>query len=195
MSMAGPVRDRTPSAQGGARIAAVSHLTFAEELNAQCGSILLFAAIAALIGGLPFIPTDVKMSPGEPLIIVLRVGFSFVGLVALALHLTGRFRRSSLLIVGIIAAYLEIHTAIVTALAGGDLAYVGGMLFVLTLLSAVPIRRVTAWSILAVSLAVFFGIGWTRGMRFTSWERSRRSTSSRSSTAGCSTARRPVSSA
>jgi two-component system sensor histidine kinase/response regulator len=170
MSRAGPGRERKPSALKRTWTADETHRTFAEELNAQCGGIILFAAIAAAVAALPFIPSDLKMSPGTPLIIVLRAGFSCIGLAVLALHLTGRFRRFGLLLVTIIAAYLEIHTAAITALAGGNLAYVGGFLFVLTLLSAVPIRRVVAWSILTVSLAVFFGIGITRGLRFDSSE-------------------------
>ena len=170
MSIPGSIREPRQPAGTPAQAAEGSHLTFAQELNFQCGSIILFAAIAIMMAGLPFIITDVRMFPGQTLIVVLRSGFSLVGLVVLVLHLTGRFRRYHLLLVSIIAGYMEIHTAIVTALAGGNLAYVGGFLFVLTLLSAVPIRRVTAWSILAVSLAAFFGIGITRGLNFGSVE-------------------------
>jgi signal transduction histidine kinase/CheY-like chemotaxis protein/HPt (histidine-containing phosphotransfer) domain-containing protein len=147
-----------------------SRSNFALELNDQCGGIILFASLAALGGMLPFIPTDLRMFPGQPLIIVLRAGFSLLGLVVLALHLSGRFHRYDLLLVSLIAGYMVISSGIITAITGANAAYLGGYLFVLTLLSAVPIPRVSAWSVLAASLAAFLAIALPRGLSFGSLE-------------------------
>jgi PAS domain S-box-containing protein len=64
------------------------------------------------------------------------------------------------------AAYLEIASGLITALSKGDTPYIGGYLFVLGLLSIVPIRRGSALLILVTSLCLFFLVGFLKGMSF-----------------------------
>ncbi|HOW83615.1 MAG TPA: PAS domain S-box protein, partial [Spirochaetota bacterium] len=119
-------------------------------------------------GWIPYIPIDLQLHPGEPLIIPLRIGLAVVGF---AIFVLCRFRivsRYSLLLLCIMCAYLEIATALITALTKADQAYLGGYLFVLTLLALAPIRRRTAWAILAASISSFFILGFIKGMQFDS---------------------------
>ncbi len=140
--------------------------TFHEELNDQCGRIILFAAVIFTFSWLPYIPIDRQLYPGEPLIVALRVGLSLVGFTVLILQSFRRFNRHSLTFLIILSAYLEAATGVITGLTKADPAYMGGYLFVLTLMALVPIPRRVAWSILAASLLLFFTVGLASGMRF-----------------------------
>jgi adenylate cyclase len=59
-----------------------------------------------------------------------------------------------------------IKKEIVLVLTKADPVYIGGNVFVLTLLAVVPVHRRSALLILIVSLAVFFGVGFFKGMSF-----------------------------
>ena len=142
--------------------------TFQQELNDQCGRIIFVAALIATFAWLPYITIDLQLQPGEPLIVALRIGLSLVGLTVLVLQGLKRFHRYNLLFLLIISTYLEIATGLITGLVKADPAYLGGYLLALTLLALVPIPRREAWSILAVSLLVFFIVGFAKGMHFDS---------------------------
>ncbi len=142
--------------------------TFREELNNQCGRIILFVALITTFAWLAYIPIDQRLYPHEPFIIVLRIGLSVVGLAILILQGFRQFDRYNLLFLCILSAYVGIATGLITGLTRADPAYLGGYLFVLTLLALVPIPLWTAWSILAVSLAAFFTTGFAGGMHFDS---------------------------
>lgn len=142
--------------------------TFHGELNDQCGRIIFVAALIATFAWLPYILIDRQLYPGEPLVVALRIGLSLVGITALVLEGFKRFHHYNLLFLIIIAAYLEIAAGLITGLVKADPAYLGGYLLALTLLALVPIPRREAWSILAVSLLVFFTVGFAKGMRFDS---------------------------
>jgi PAS domain S-box-containing protein len=140
--------------------------TFREELNDQCGRIILFAAVIFTFAWLPYIPIDRQLYPGEPLIVALRVGLSLVGFAVLILQAVRRFNRHSLTFLIVLTAYLEAATGVITGLTKADPAYMGGYLLVLALMALVPIPRRAAWSILAASLLLFFTVGFAGGMRF-----------------------------
>ena len=142
--------------------------TFHEELNDQCGRIIFVAALIAIFAWLPYILIDRQLYPDEPLVVALRIGLSLAGLTFLVLQFFKRFYRYNLLFLIIIAAYLEIATGLITGLVKADPAYLGGYLLALTLLALVPIPRREAWSILAVSLLIFFTVGFAKGMHFDS---------------------------
>ncbi|MCE5266029.1 MAG: PAS domain S-box protein [Deltaproteobacteria bacterium] len=142
--------------------------TFHEELNGQCRRINFIAALITMFAFLPYIPIDRQLHPGEPLIVALRVGLTVVGFTVLILQGLRRFDRHQLLLLIVISAYLEIATGVITGLTRFDPAYLGGYLLVITLLALVPIPRQAAWSILALSLLLFFGAGFARGMAFDS---------------------------
>lgn len=142
--------------------------TFQQELNDQCGKIILVAALLATFGWLPYIHIDRQLYPGEPLLALLRIGMSLVGITVLVLKGFKRFHQYNLPFLLIIAAYLEIAMGLITGLVKADPAYLGGYLLVLTLLALVPIPRREAWSILTVSLLLFFTVGFAKGMHFDS---------------------------
>jgi PAS domain S-box-containing protein len=142
--------------------------TFFQELNDQCGKIIFIISLIAVFALLPYIPIDRQLHPNEPLIIVLRIGFSAVGLIVLILQSFKRFKPYSLFFIIIISGYLEITTAAITGLSKADPAYLGGYLLVTTLLALIPIPRKAAWSILALSVMIFFSTCFAKGMYFDS---------------------------
>lgn len=139
--------------------------TFKQELNYQSSKILTFASLITL-SWLTYIPIDLQLHPDKPLIIAFRIGFPIVGLLFFLTRFISFLRTRSLLMLTLYGAYLETSTAIMTALTKGDPAYIGGYLFVLTLLTVVPFQRIGAYSILALSLLSFFSISWLVGLDF-----------------------------
>ncbi|MBP7341005.1 MAG: adenylate/guanylate cyclase domain-containing protein [Smithellaceae bacterium] len=142
--------------------------TFREELNDQCGRILFFASPVTMAAWLPYIPLDCRLHPDEPLIPLLRIGLSVVSLIVFVLHVSGRFPKHHHLLLIILGGYLIVSCGLITALAKADPVYLGGNLFILTLLAAVPVSRGAALTVLALSLAVFCTVGYFKGVSFSS---------------------------
>jgi class 3 adenylate cyclase len=140
--------------------------TFSEELNYQCGRILFFASLITAVAWLPYLSIDSQLHPEEPLLPWLRIGLSAVGLTIFILYMSGRFPKSNLLFLNVIGAYLAIACALITALTKADPVYIGGNLFVLTLLAIVPVHRRSALLILVTSLTIFFVVGHFKGISF-----------------------------
>lgn len=143
--------------------------TFAGELNHQCGRILFFGSLLTMVAWLPYLPLDAHLHPDVPLIPVIRIGLSVISLIIFVLYLSRRFPDCNLLFLNILGAYLVISCGLITALTGADPVYLGGYLFILTLLAVVPVRRWAALIILAASLGVFFVAGFVKGMTFSTW--------------------------
>ncbi len=142
--------------------------TFQKELNYQSSRIIPIGSVIMAVAWISYIPIDKQLHPEEPLIQVLRLGLSFFGILFLILHFTKKFIHRSLLFLTISGCYLVIATGIITALTKGDSVYIGGYLFIITLLAVVPIRRKAALGILFSSLSAFFTIGLMKGMSFSS---------------------------
>lgn len=140
--------------------------SFREELNYQCGRILFYASLITIVAWLPYIPLDSQLHPEEPLLPILRLGLSVVGTTIFVLYMTRRFSGYNLLFLNIIGGYLAVSCGLITALTKADPVYVGGNIFVLTILALVPVRRFAALLILVFSLITLFGIGYLRGMSF-----------------------------
>lgn len=140
--------------------------TFTKELNYQCGRVLFFASLITSVAWLPYLSIDSELHPEEPLLPLLRIGLSLVSVTIFILYMTRRFPESNLLFLNIIGAYLAIACGLITALTKADPVYIGGNVFVLTLLAVVPVHRQSALLILTASLAVFFGVGFFKGMSF-----------------------------
>ncbi|MGV8058625.1 MAG: adenylate/guanylate cyclase domain-containing protein [Smithellaceae bacterium] len=141
-------------------------LTFSKELNFQCGRILFFASLITTVAWLPYLSIDSQLHPEEPLLPLLRIGLSIVSGIIFILYLTRRFPESNLLFLNIIGAYLAISCSLISALTKADPVYIGGNVFVLTLLAVAPVHRRSALLILIVSLAVFFSVGFLKGITF-----------------------------
>jgi len=140
--------------------------TFRQELDYQSSKILTFASIITL-SWLTYIPIDLQLHPDKPVIIAFRIGFPVVGLLLFISRFFDSLRTRYLLMLTIFGAYMEISTAILTASTKGDPAYIGGFLFVLTLLAVAPLERIAAQTILIVSLIIFFSISYYVNVDFT----------------------------
>jgi hypothetical protein len=140
--------------------------TFKQELNYQSSRILTFASLITL-SWLTYIPIDMQLHPDKPVIVAFRIGFPLVGLLLFLSRFVDSLRTRYLLMLTLFGGYMEVSTAILTAVTKGDSAYIGGYLFVLTLLAVAPLQRIGAYSILAVSLIIFFSISWYVGTDFT----------------------------
>lgn len=140
--------------------------TFDQELNYQCGRILFFALLITMVAWLPYIPLDRQLHPEEPLLPVIRAGMSAVSLVIFILYISRRFPERNLQFLNILGAYLAISCGLITALAKADPVYLGGNLFILTMLAVVPVKRQSALIVLGASLATFFIVGYFEGMSF-----------------------------
>jgi serine phosphatase RsbU (regulator of sigma subunit) len=138
--------------------------TFDEELDRQCNRIILPAGIIILIAWLFYIPIDLELHPDVPLIIVLRIGLSIVGIIAIALHLLPLKIKGRYLLF-LIGAYLVIAAGIITGLTKANPAYLGGYLFVIMTLIIGPLKKRHTWSVLLISLISFFVIGILQGMK------------------------------
>jgi PAS domain S-box-containing protein len=140
--------------------------TFKEELNYQCSKLLLFASCIFLVGMLSYIPIDIKLHPEQPSIILFRLGLTFFGFISLIIYFTNKHQKHSLLLLTLMAAYLEIATSILTGLTKGDSVYIEGQLFLLTLLAVIPILPHSAILLLFISNVIFFVLGFLEGMSF-----------------------------
>lgn len=140
-------------------------ITYRRELNYQSSRILTFASFATL-SWLTYIPIDMAVHPDKPVIVILRLTFPVVGILLFFARFIKSLREKSLLLLILYGTYLEISTAVLTAFTKGDPAYIGGYIFVLTLLAVVPYPRKAAFIILYSSVTVFFTMSWFLGMDF-----------------------------
>lgn len=138
--------------------------TFKEDLNYQCGRILTFASIITL-SWLTYIPIDLQLHPDKPVIIALRIGFPVVGLLIFLSRFIRSLRERNLLMLTIYGAYMSISNAVLAGSTVGDAAYIGGYLFILTLLAVAPLQKMYANLILVMSDIAFFGTCYLSGIR------------------------------
>jgi hypothetical protein len=117
--------------------------TFREELNYQCGRILTFASLITL-SWLTYIPIDLQRHPDKPIIIALRIGFPLVGFFVFMSRFIGSLKTKNLFMLTFYVAYMAISNAVLTGSTNGDTSYIGGYLFILTLISVPPIEKKAA---------------------------------------------------
>lgn len=137
--------------------------TFDQELNFQCGRMLTFASLITL-SWLTYIPIDLQLHPDKPLIIAIRIGFPVFGLILYLSRFTEKLRNQNLLLLTVYGAYMAVSNAVLTGLTAGDPAYVGGYLFILTLLAVGPLQKRWANIILISSLVTFFITSYISGV-------------------------------
>lgn len=138
--------------------------TFDQELNYQCGRMLTFASLITL-SWLTYIPIDYMLHPDQPVIIAMRIGFPIFGLILYLSRFTEKLRGKNLLLLTIYGAYMAVSNALLTGLSRGDTAYIGGYLFILTLLAVGPLQKKWAYIILFSSLSTFFITSYLAGVR------------------------------
>lgn len=140
--------------------------TYREELHQQSARILLPVSIVSIFAWLNYIPVDAELHPEQPLIFYFRIGLTAIAGVSFILTVLPITRRFSMWTFFALGGYLLIATGILTGLTGGDQAYLGGYLFILTVSIVGPIERVLIWSLLTVSIVCFFIFGFSNGMEF-----------------------------
>jgi serine phosphatase RsbU (regulator of sigma subunit) len=138
--------------------------TFKQELDFQCGRMLTFASLITF-SWLTYIPIDLQLHPDKPLIIAIRIGFPVFGISLYLSRFTKALEGQNLLLLTIYGAYMAISNAVLTGLTAGDPAYIGGYLFILTLLAVGPLQRKWAYLILYSSVTTFFITSYLSGVR------------------------------
>ncbi len=138
--------------------------TFTQELDFQCGRILTFASLITF-SWLTYIPIDLKLHSDKPLIIAIRIAFPVFGAVLYLLRFTKVLYGKNLLLLTVFAAYMAVSNAVLTGLTAGDPAYIGGYLFILTLLAVGPLQRKWAYLILYSSVTTFFVTTYLSGVK------------------------------
>lgn len=140
--------------------------TFNEELNRQCGVIVIPGSIVAIFSWIIFIPLDRYLYPGLPIIIYFRLGLFVVGFLALGLYFTSYFRPKGYLLLSLIDYYLLYATAIILGIVAADPVYMGGFCIVILVIAFAPFRVRHAYFLLLSSLLVFVVVGIFWGMKF-----------------------------
>ncbi len=138
--------------------------TFKQELDFQCGRMLTFASLITF-SWLTYIPIDLQLHPDKPLIIAIRIGFPIFGISLYLARFAKSLKNQNLLLLTIYGAYMAISNAFLTGLTAGDPAYIGGYLFILTLLAVGPLQRKWAYLILYSSVTTFFITSYLSGVR------------------------------
>ncbi|HON15656.1 MAG TPA: PP2C family protein-serine/threonine phosphatase [Spirochaetota bacterium] len=138
--------------------------TFEEELDFQCGRVINFASIITL-SWLTYIPIDMQLHPDKPLIVAIRIGFPIFGFILFISKFFTTLPKRNLIFLTIYGAYMAISNAILTGVTKMDPAYIGGFLFILTLLALGPIKKRWAQGILITSLIVFAITTYLSGVR------------------------------
>lgn len=140
--------------------------TFSDELNYRGARLLFFASLITTFCWLPYIYLDIRLHPDKPLIPFIRIGLTLVSLIIFILHMSKLFPKRNTLFLVVLGAYLAISCALITALTKADPVYMGGYIFILTLLAVVPVERRWSLFVLAASLSVFFIVGFYNGISF-----------------------------
>jgi len=140
---------------------------FTDELHYQSGRIILPASLICVFVWLNYINVDTKLYPDEPLIIYCRYGLTIVSAILLVLQFIPFFKRKSMWLISFLGLYLECATGFLTGLSKADPVYMGGYLFVLVIPVVAPVRKSILWGIISLSLALFFSVGFYKGMEFT----------------------------
>jgi signal transduction histidine kinase/CheY-like chemotaxis protein len=148
--------------------------TFRGELNQQCGQIIFLSALLVIAGNVAYILQDLQRVPQVPATRAMRAGIALFMIVMLALRAIPRFRGNGLLFVTIMAAVLEIGTAVCVGLiqvvpVQGSF-YLTATPWLLIVIALVPIERWAALSILGLALASFFAAAFLHGVAPGSFE-------------------------
>ena len=140
--------------------------TFNEELNRQCGVVVIPGSIVAIFSWIIFIPLDRYLYPGLPIIICFRLGLFAVGVLAFGLYFTPYFRSKGYFLLSLIDYYLLYASAIILGIVAADPVYMGGFCIVILVIAFAPFRVRHAYFLLISSLLVFVVVGVFWGMKF-----------------------------
>ncbi|HMW60903.1 MAG TPA: hypothetical protein PKA91_14715, partial [Leptospiraceae bacterium] len=128
---------------------------FSEELHYQSSRVAGFGAFLLLFVCLPYLWLDPLIHPGSPWMLVLRIGQSLMGLIALVAVFFDRVRKNAMYLVFVNLLYVELSGAVIAGLTGGDPVYTGGFALVLMITCLVPVPRMYALLTAFASVAVY----------------------------------------
>lgn len=140
--------------------------TFEEELNRQCGVVVIPGSLVAIFSWIIFIPLDRYLYPQLPIIIYFRLGLFAVGLLAFGLYFTSYFKPKGYFLLSLIDYYLLYATAVILGIVAADPVYMGGFCIVILVIAFAPFRVRHAYFLLISSLLVFVIVGVFWGMKF-----------------------------
>lgn len=140
--------------------------TFLEEINEQCRIFFVPYSPVFFVVWLPYLHLDAALFPEEPLILVLRIGLTLVGVLAWVARYFWQNPQRHTIIVNVMIYYLIIATGIITGLAKGHPSYIGGYCFVIIVISAMPLRLLHLYLGLALSLVAFVLLSWNFHVSF-----------------------------
>ena len=146
-------------------------LSFWEELNRQCRTILVPVCLLSMVSWLPYIETDEHMHGGNPLLVLLRLGLTVVGTLAMIVRAFPFGRKTSYHILFGLICYMELSAAAILGLVGGDPVYMGGFCILILILPMMPFTKMHSLILLAATLVLFIitGTG-TSGLSFINWD-------------------------
>ncbi|MSQ85207.1 MAG: hypothetical protein EXR77_20410 [Myxococcales bacterium] len=141
--------------------------SYAENLDRQCGIVLVPSAVLCLTAWLPYLWLDRSVHPERTELPVLRLSLSAVALLVLTLgRLPGRPMRPAAAAT-LLLGWLQVAGAAITGLSGGDTVYVGGFILLILVGPAIPLPRRVSWGLLALAYATLVATGALTGLSLT----------------------------
>ena len=131
--------------------------TYLEEINEQCRIFFPLYAAPFFVAWLPYLSIDPLLFPDEPLFPLLRIGLTFIGILAYIARKTWNHPAKHRIISVGMLYYLIVATGVLTGLSKAHPSYIGGYCFLITVLGAMPVQLFHLYNSLAASLLVFAG--------------------------------------
>lgn len=125
--------------------------SFKQALNAY-GNTVFPVAVAISLIWLLFIPFDLKLQHNVTTIVAIRIGFTLCSLTLLALNRFTPLRNWSVLLLAVLALYVEVATPIIAALSLWNPDYLESVYIVIVLLALLPFPRKISWGLILLSV-------------------------------------------
>ncbi|MBW7858391.1 MAG: hypothetical protein H3C43_08890 [Leptonema sp. (in: Bacteria)] len=135
--------------------------TLFQDLEYQCERLSPIAIVSAFVIWLPYIPIDIQILPEVPVLVLIRVGFTLVGLVSFAILMSKPFQYWGFVIGILLVVYMLWGAATVAILSNGAPAYIGGFILCLLVVTfAAPLPLSWIFGIFTLSYVYLFGGFW-----------------------------------
>ncbi|MCP4216588.1 MAG: hypothetical protein GY765_18195 [bacterium] len=139
---------------------------FRDDLNRQCGLIMLPASLVAIFTWLPYIELDMHLCPDFPSFIYLRLGMSLMGMIILLFHRLSLRRPDNYLLLFLLMTYVDLSSAFIVGLSSAAPAYIGGLCIIILIHPMLPFLRGTTLFLMGFSIIVFLSVGSYSRMSF-----------------------------
>ncbi len=140
--------------------------TFQEELNRQCGFIIVPTCLFCALSWMPYIRLDRNLFPGLPAITWIRAILTLFALIVLSLHFTPSFKKRNYLLLFSLTCYFEIAMAFIIGLVGAHPSYFGGYAMLVMIVPIMPFKKSHGAILLGSTVIVFLVTGIFNHMSF-----------------------------